>query len=192
MRRRAIVKAGISVLGFTGLTGCTGRQSSGSNDGTETRSTPTEVTASETATASSTPTPTETSVPFPETCEPLPEIEGLPTPPSELTEETVETYVEDFERVYAVETNDEYGGVESLRIQSVETAGDRYVVAVEFDAMPVTPTADADGATPTPLPSDAYTHRAVYRLTEERMLRELRSHIDGSLLSRSCWTLERG
>lgn len=185
MRRRDLLTAGIGVLGFSGLSGCAGRQSPDSNGGTTTQSTATETTASET-----TATSPETPVPFPETCEPLPDIEGLPGPPSELTEDTAETFVREFERVYAVETNDEYGAVESLDIHHVETVGERYVVSLSFDAVPATPTADADGSTSTPLPTDAYTHREVYRLTDERMLRELRSHIDDSLLSKTCWTLE--
>jgi len=94
--------------------------------------------------------------------------------------------------VYAVETNDDYGGVESLQTRSVETVGERYVVRLSFDAVPATPTPDADGETPTVLPGDAYTHRAVYRLTADRMLREVRSHIDDSLLSQTCWTLNGG
>jgi hypothetical protein len=191
MRRRHVLKAGVGALACSGLSGCTGRQSPEPNDGTGSQSTPTETTASETTT-SPTPPPTDTPVPFPETCEPLPDIDGLPTPPSELTEDTAETFVGEFERVYAVATTDHYGGVESLQIRSVETVGERYVVSLSFDAVPVTPTTDAAEGTPTPLPTDAYTHRAVYRLTEERMLRELRSHIDDSLLSRTCWTLERG
>lgn len=192
MHRRDALKAGIGVLGLGGLNGCTGRQSPDSNGGTEPRSTPTGTAASETTATSSPSTPTGTPVPFPETCEPLPDIDELPTPPSELTEDAVETFVGEFERVYTVATNDEYGGVESLRIRSVETGGEQYVVSLSFDAVPATPTSDADGATPTLLPPDAYTHRAVYRLTEERMLRELRSHVDDSLLSRTCWTLESG
>ena len=187
MHRRGVLTVALGVIGVSGLSGCIGGRSPDSNGGTEPRSTPTETT-----TAPPTPTPTETPVPFPETCEPLPDIDGLPTPPSELTEDTAETFVEAFERVYAVATNDEYGGVESLRIRSVETAGERYLVSLSFEAAPVTRTPDADGATPTPLPTDAYTHRAVYHLTEERMLRELRSHIDDSLFSRTCWTLGRG
>lgn len=174
MYRRDALKAAIGVVGFGGLSGCTGGRSSESSGRTESPSTPTETTVAS-------PTP----VPFPEMCEPLPDIDGLPTPPSELTEDTAETFVEDFERVYAVATNDEYGGVESLRVRAVETVGDRYVVSLSFDAVPATATADADGATSTPLPPDAYTYRAVYRLTDERMLRELRSHIDDSLLSRT-------
>jgi hypothetical protein len=195
MHRRDVLEAAIGVVGFSGLSGCTGGRSPDSNGGTGPQSTPTgtaasETTSAETTAASPTPTPTETPVPFPETCEPLPDIDGLPTPPSELTEDTVETFVRDFERVYAVATNDVYGDVESLRIHSVETVDERYVVRLTFDAVPVTSTPDANGATPTPLPTDAYTHRAVYRVTEERMLRELRSHIDDSLLSETCWTLE--
>ncbi len=191
MQRRDVLTAGIGVLGFSGLSGCTGRQSPDSNGGTEPQSTPTETPRSETTASSPTPTPTDTPVPFPETCEPLPDINGLPTPPSELTEVSVETFVRDFERVYAVATNDEYGDVDSLVIHSVERVGERYIVSLRFEAAPVTPTPDADGATPTPLPIDALTHRAVYRLTDERMLRELRSHIDGALFSRTCWILER-
>lgn len=175
MHRRDVLKAGIGVLGSGGLSGCLGDRSPVSNGGTEPPA-----------------TPTETPVPFPESCESLPAIDGLPTPPSELTEASVERFVRDFERVYAVSTNDEYGGVDSLDIQSVETIGERYVVGLRFEAAPVTPTTDADGATPTPLPIDALTHRAVYRLTAERMLRELRSHIDDALFSRTCWTLAGG
>jgi hypothetical protein len=185
MHRRGVLEIAFGVIGISGLSGCIGGRSPDPNGGTEPRSTPTG-----TPTASPTPTPTETPVPFPETCETLPDIDGLPTPPSELTEDAVETFVGEFERVYAVATNDEYGGVESLQTRSVETVGERYIVELSFEAAPVTRTPDADGATPTPLPIDAYTHRAVYRLTEERMLRELRSHIDDSLLSRTCWTLE--
>lgn len=175
VHRRDVLKAGMSVLGLSSLSGCIGDQSSVSNGGTESHS-----------------SPTETPVPFPEACESLPEINGLPTPPSELTEDSVMTFVEDFERVYAVTTNDEYGGVNSLDIQSVETIGERLVVRLRFEAVPVTRTPDADGMTPTPPPIDALTHRAVYRLTEERMLRELRSHIDDALFSRTCWTLAAG
>ncbi|MFB6107608.1 MAG: hypothetical protein ABEJ82_02055 [Haloplanus sp.] len=183
MYRRHVLTATIGVIGVSGLSGCAGDQSPGSNGERGPRSTPTE---------SPTPTPTETPVPFPETCGPLPDIDGLPTPPSELTEDSVERFVREFERVYAVATNDEYGGVESLQIHSVETVGERYVVRLSFDAVPATRTLDAEGTTPTPLPTDAYTHRAVYRLTEDRMLREVRSHIDNSLLSRTCWTLGSG
>jgi len=181
MHRRDLLKAGIGVLGFGGLGGCTSNRPSDPNGGAGTRSTPTES-----------PTPTETPVPFPETCGPLPDIDGLPSPPSEVTADTAETFVGDFERVYAVATNDEYGGVESLQIHSVETAGSRYIVGLTFDAVPAAPTPGADGTTSTALPPDAYTHRAVYRLADERMVRELRSHIDDSLLSRTCWTLESG
>lgn len=194
MHRRDFLTAAVGVIGVGGLSGCIGDQASDSNGQTDPQSTPTETPGSAAGTASPTPTPTptETPVPFPDSCEPLPEIDGLPEPPSELTEDTVETFVQDFERVYAVATNDEYGGVESLQIHSVEAVGGRYIVSLSFDAVPATPTPDADGATPTPLPTDAYTHHAVYRLTEERMLRELRSHIDDSLLSRTCWALESG
>ena len=192
MERRDVINAAVGVVGFTGLSGCTGRQSPDSNSGTESQPTPTETTAPETAVGSPTSKPTKTPVPFPETCELLPDIDGLPTPPSELTENTVETFVSDFERVYAVATNDEYGAVNSLQTRSVETMGERYIVSLSFEAAPMTRTPDADGTTPTPPPIDALTHRAVYRLTEERMLREVRSHIDDSLLSRTCWTLERG
>lgn len=188
MRRRDLLTAAIGVVGVTGLSGCIDDQASGSNGRSGSRSPPPQTPTSEAGAAS----PTETPVPFPETCEQLPDIDGLPTPPSELTEETVETFVREFERIYAVETNDEYGDVESLQIRSVEKVGERYIVRLSFDAVPVTPTPDSDGATPTPLPTDAYTHRAVYRLTEERMFRELRSHIDDSLLSKTCWTLESG
>lgn len=197
MHRRDILKAALGVIGFTSLSGCTRPGSSDSNGETEPQSTPTETvvsesTESDTATATSTSTPTETPVPFPESCELLPDIDELPTLPSELTRETVETFVRDFESVYAVATNDNYGGVESIYISSVETVGERYIVRLSFDAVPPTRTPDADGTTPTPLPTDAYTHRAVYRLNDERMLRELRSHIDDSLLSKTCWTLESG
>lgn len=189
VRRRDVLEAATGVLGLGGLSGCTGRTPD--SDGGTSRSTSTESTANPTTT-SATPTPTETSVPFPETCEPLPPIDGLPVPPSELAAETAEAFAREFERVYAVATNSEYGGVESLEVRGVETVGERYVVSLTFDATPATPTADTDGATPTPLPPDAYTHRAVYRLIEDRMLREVRSHIDDSLLSRTCWSLGSG
>ncbi|WP_415380131.1 hypothetical protein [Halosimplex sp. TS25] len=189
MHRRDVLTAAIGLVGVTGLSGCTGDQPSGANGETDPRSTPTHDPPSEAGTTSSPQTPVETPVPFPDTCAELPDIDGLPTPPSELTEASVETFVGDFERVYAVATTDEYGGVESLQIRSVEHVGQRYVVSLSFDAVPATPTPDSDGATPTPLPVDAYSHHAVYRLTEERMLRELRSHIDDSLLSKTCWTL---
>ncbi|MFB6140464.1 MAG: hypothetical protein ABEJ26_08530 [Halosimplex sp.] len=210
MQRRDALKAGLGAVALGGLSGCASGRSPGSNDGTEPPSTSTETTESdstpaETATpenaASETPpsdapatppTSTGTPVPFPETCGPLPDIDGLPAPPSEPTADTAEAFVRDFERVYAVATTEEYGGVDSLRVRSVEAVGERYVVALSFDAVPATPTADAAGETPTPQPPDAYTHRAVYRLTGERMLREVRSHIDDSLLSRTCWTLESG
>lgn len=184
VHRRDLLGAAVGVVGLGSLSGCTSGGLSDVDGGTEYPTTPTGTTGT-----SPTPTPTATPVPFPETCEPLPDIDGLPTPPSELTADTAETFVADFERAYAVATNEEYGGVESLRIDSVETAGERYVVRLSFDAAPATTTPDADGATSTPLPPDAYTHRAVYRLTDDRMLRELRSHIDGGLLSRTCWTL---
>ena len=184
------------MIGFSGLSGCAADRLPGSNGGTEPWSAPTGTATSATAgsetAASPTPTPTEASAPFPETCGPLPDIDGLPASPSELTEDTVEAFVRDFERVYSLATNDEYGGVEALRVHSVERVDERYVVSLSFDAVPATPTADAVGATPTSLPPDAYTHRAVYRLTEDRMLRELRSHIDDSRLSRTCWTLDGG
>lgn len=187
MYRREVFKAGIGVLGFNGLSGCAGSQLPGLNGGTEFKSTPTE-----TAAGSPVSSATETPVPFPETCKPLPDINGLPTPPSELTADTVKRFVSDFERVYAVATNDHYGDVKSLYISSIEKVGERYVVSLSFDAVPVTPTPNTGGTTPTPLPTDAYIHRVVYRLTEERMLRELRSHIDNSLLSKTCWLLESG
>jgi hypothetical protein len=191
LQRRELLAAAC-VVGVVGLGGCTGSQSS-PEEGADPRSTATE-TVSPTATGSATPTSTrtETPVPFPESCERMPDIEGLPAPPSDLTADSAEAFARDFERVYAVATNEEYGGVESLRTRSVETSGERYVVGLGFDAAPATSTADGDGGTQTPLPTDAYTHRAVYRLTETRMLREERSHIDGSLLARTCWTLERG
>lgn len=192
MKRRDVLAAAIGVVGFTGLSGCTDSQLTDSNGGTDPRSTPTQTSTSETGAASSTPTTIETPVPFPETCEQLPDIDGLPTPPSELTEASVETFVREFERVYAVATNDDYGGVASLETRSVETIDERYVVRLAFEAVPTTATPDADGETPTPLPIDAYTHHAVYRLTETRLLRELRSHIDGSLFSETCWTLDSG
>lgn len=192
MKRRDVLATAIGVVGVTGLSGCTDIQLTESNGGTDPRSTPTETPTSETGTASPTPTTTKTPVPFPETCEQWPDIDGLPTPPSELTEESVETFVREFERVYAVATNDDYGGVASLETRSVETIDERYVVRLAFEAVPTTATPDADGETPTPLPIDAYTHHAVYRLTETRLLRELRSHIDGSLFSKTCWTRDSG
>ena len=190
VNRRNLLKASLAVLGFSGLSGCTSDQSSSLNGGTEPQSTPTETLGSGTAAASPTSTASETPVPFPETCESLPDIDGLPTPPSELTGDSVETFVRDFESVYAVATNDDYGGVDSLQIDSVETASERYIVSLTFDAVPATPTPAGDGETPTRHPPDAYAHRAVHRLTDDRLLRELRSHIDDSLLSQTCWTLE--
>jgi hypothetical protein len=173
MRRRDALASGVGLLGLGCLSGCAALRSPASDDGT--------ATPSSGATA--------TPVPFPETCAPLPDIDGVPAPPSELTRESVESFVRDFERAYAVATTDEYGGVDSLRTRSVEVVGERYVVGLSFDAAPATPSSDADGATSTPLPPDAYTHRAVYRVTDERVLRELRSHIDDSLRSRTCWRL---
>jgi hypothetical protein len=194
VQRRDVVEAVFGVVALTVSSGCTAFESSGTTTDHDTRQTPTER---EPPTESSTPpdshspipTPADTPVPVPETCDPLPALDGVPAPPPELTRDTAESFAVEFERAYAVRTEDEYGGVESIRVRSVETVGERYVVALSVDAAPVSATPDADGTTPTSLPIDAYTHRAVYRLTDGRMLRELRSHIDGSLRSWTCFTL---
>jgi len=135
MHRRDLLKAGVGVFGVSGLSGCAGVPSLEPDDEPEPESTETPTSETPdpgTPTNSPTPTPTETPVPFPETCEPIPDIDRLPEPPSELTEETAETFSGEFERVYAVATNDEYGGVNTLDIDSVETVDERYVITLSY------------------------------------------------------------
>jgi hypothetical protein len=106
-----------------------------------------------------------------------------------LTEESVRSYVTEFERVYAVTTKSEYGGIASLQVTETETIGDRYRIQLEVEGEPATPTTGPDESTPTPLPADAYSHKVLYRLESDRMMRVLLTYPDEAPLSSDCWIL---
>ena len=181
MDRREFLAEIASLLGTVGVAGCAGRQSPA-------RATPTD-TPTGTPLGGTSDTGTPTPVPFPDTCGPLPDVDGLPARPAEWTADSVRSYVIDFERVYAVATKSEYSGIATLRVTHTETIGDRYRVQLEVEGEPTTPTPNPDGSTPTPMPADASAHRALYRVEGDRLLRELRGHAGGRRLSSDCWTL---
>lgn len=109
-----------------------------------------------------------------------------------MTEESARSYVTEFERVYAVATRSEYGGIASLQVTETGTIGDGYRIQLEVDAEPATPTTGPDGSTPTPLPADAYAHKVLYRLESDRMVRVLLTYPDEAPLSSDCWILSTG
>lgn len=166
----------LSVLTAAGLVGCVGRPAS-PGDGDAATPTPSD---------SGTPTLT----PLPDSCEPLPDVEGLPTRPEELNEDSVADYVSEFERVYVPATDPAYGGIESLQVTDVEGIGDRFRVELAVEGAPPQRTPGPDGETPTPMPVDAHSHRTRYRLEGDRLVREHLAYADSSLLSSECWTLE--
>jgi hypothetical protein len=180
MHRRELLTVTATALGTVSFAGCTG--SSSTSDGSET---PTPATRTEPGEG----TPTQTPVPFSDTCQPLPDIDTLPARPTELTEESVRSYVTEFERAYAVATESRYGGIASLQLTETETIGDRYRLQLEVEAEPVTPTRAPDGRTPTPMPAGAYAHKVLYRLEGDRMMRELLTYPDEAPLSSDCWIL---
>lgn len=192
MKRREFLTVTATVLATSSLTGCLSRQSSAGDGGTSPQSTPNTTptrTPTESPSTPDTETPTPTPVPFPESCQPLPDVDGLPTRPAEWTEDSVVPYVTEFERAYAVATKSEYGGIDSLQVTHTESTGDRYRVQLAVEGVPVKQTTDSDGSTPTPMPADAYAHRALYRVEGDRMVRELRGHASGARLSSDCWRL---
>lgn len=188
MHRREFLAGTITVFGTSSLAGCSGLQTLSDDGETSSQSTP-NTTATQTPSTATpkTDTPTSTPVPFPESCEPLPDIDGLPARPAELTEDSVISYLTEFERVYTVATKSSYQGIASLRVTHTETVGDRYNVQLEVEGIPVTPTPGPDSQTPTPGPADGFAHRVLYRLEDNRMLRELRGYAGGSRLSSDCW-----
>jgi hypothetical protein len=188
MHRREFLTVTATAFGTSSVAGCLGRQSSPGVDGTPPESTPT-TTPTQNPVTPDTATSTTTPTSFPDTCQPLPDIDGLPERPTKLTEDSVRSYVTEFERVYAVATKSQYEGIASIRVTHTETIGDRYRVQLEVEGEPVTPTAGPDGRTSTPMPVDAYAHRALYRLEGDRMVRELRGHAGGRRLSSDCWIL---
>lgn len=182
MQRRRFILASATALGAA-TAGCLGGQQSPSDgDGTPTGQPPTSDPESP-----SSPTPTPT--PVPDSCGSPPDIEGLPAWPDELTEETVRSYVTEFERVYAVTTKSEYGAIADLHVTHTETGEDRYRVQLAVDGIPPTPTTGPDGETPTEIPPDGTAHRALYRLGGDRMVRELRGYAGGGVLSTDCWSV---
>lgn len=167
MYRRLFLTVTATALGTTSVAGCLSSLSSSDDGGT----------------------PTQTPVPFPDTCQSVPDIDGLPARPDELTEESVRSYVTEFEQVYAIATKAEYGGIVSLRVTETETIGDRYRVQLEVEGEPATPRTGTDQRTPTPLPADAYSHKVLYRLEGDRMMRVLLTYPDEAALSSDCWIL---
>lgn len=190
MYRRELLTVTATALVTTSVAGCLSSQSSPDGEGT-----PTGTGSTATPTERPTPsppaggTPTQTPVPFPKTCKPLPDINGLPDPPAELTAESVRSYVTEFERVYAVATRSEYGGIANLQVTETETINDRYRVQLEVEGQPATPTPGPDESTPTPLPADAYSHKVLYRVESDRMERVFLTYPDEAPLSSECWIL---
>lgn len=184
MQRRRFLLATATALG-AGTAGCLGGQTS-PGDETPTDQTPTAESPSPPSPTTQSPTPTPQ--PFPDSCGSPPDIDGLPAWPDELTEESVRSYVTEFERVYVVATKSEYGGIADLQVTHTETSGDRYNVQLAVEGTPPTQTAGPDGETPTEIPPDGTAHRALYRLEGDRMVRELRGYAGGSVLSTDCWS----
>jgi len=179
VNRRAFLQATVAAATGAGLAGCRGEASSPKESTTPT---PGDGTRNQT----SSPTP----VPFPDSCAPLPDLEGRPSRPAELNDDTVREYVTGFERLYAVETIERYRAIDRVTVTDVRAIGERYRVELEVEANPGTATPGADGETPTSLPPDGRAHRALYRVGTERMVRERRGFADGATLSSQCWTLD--
>lgn len=173
MDRRTFLTLAATAVGATSLTGCLGNSPAG-EDGD-----------AATPTATQTPTPD----PFPASCQALPDVEGVPSPPAEATEDSVREYVTEFERTYAVATNADYRSVESVNVNRVETEDDTYEVELAVEGVPATSTAASEGSTATPRPADATAHRALYRFDGDRLVRELRGYAGGRELSSDCWTV---
>ncbi len=141
MYRRDLLAMAAASLGMIGVAGCLGSDSTADDGGTPTRSAPsaTPTRAPSTSTDGGG-TPTRTPVPFPDACQPLPDVDGLPARPTELTAESIRSYVTEFERVYAVATRSEYGGIANLRVIESETLGERYRLLLEVEGAPATTT----------------------------------------------------
>jgi hypothetical protein len=121
-------------------------------------------------------------------CQPVPDIEGLPSPPETLTEDSVVSYVREFEPVYVVATNEQYGAIDSIDVTNVEEDNGYHVdIAVEGSAP--TP-ADEENATRTPVPADGTSHRATYRIAGAYLVRDFRAYASEAVLDSACWTLE--
>ena len=183
MNRRALLTATGALLASGGVAGCSSVLSDAGDD------------------SDGTPTPeqddsnqsdddTDTPDPLPDDCSSLPDIEELPTPPEERTQDTVTEFVREFEQVYGVATNDEYSDLESVQTTHVESTGDRYRVQLAIEAVRPTPTPGSDGSTPTPEPADASSYRTLYRLEGDTLVRELQDFAGGRELSSDCWTLD--
>lgn len=181
MRRREFLAATTAAFGTGSVAGCTGRQS-------PSETTPTDRTTQSTPTSASG-QPTDTPVPESESCQSLPDIDGLPDRPAEWTDESVRSYVTVFERAYAVEANPEYRAIDSVRVTHVEASDEGYRVQLDVEGVPATPGTDPSDGTPTPLPVDGRTHRALYRVRADRLVRERRGHAGGRLLTSDCWAL---
>jgi hypothetical protein len=132
---------------------------------------------------------TDTPEQLPDDCSSLPDIEGLPTPPEERTQDTVTEFVRAFEEVYAVATKSRYSALESIQTD-VEAVPGGYKADLAVEAERPRRTPGPDGSTPTPEPSEAYAHRATYRLNDDTLVRILRGFPGGRELSRECWILD--
>lgn len=190
-RRRVLTATAAAVAG--GLAGCTAVQS-GDDETDDPDSTPTETPSSEPSPADSPTetTPTPTREPFPDSCPEGPDVDGLPSVPESPTEENIAEFVTEFERVYAVATNDEYRALEDVRVTDTESTDGRFRVELAVEATMVTGTPGPDGETPTPRPAGASAHRALYRIQGEQVVRELRGHAAGRKISSECWTVDSG
>jgi hypothetical protein len=190
MRRRKFLATTTALLATGGLAGCT---ANGSDDDTtddpetetptQSASPPTETPA--TPTAGTTGTPEWVS----ESCDSAPTIDGVPSRPETLTEDSVVEYAREFERTYVVATNDEYREIESIDVTNVENDSDGYHVQLAVEGVAATST-DEENGTETPRPADATAHRATYRLFGPYLRREHRGHAGGQLISAECWTVD--
>lgn len=183
MKRRSVLATATTLVGAGTLAGCLrpGGDPAGAN-GTESPP-PTQPSTTETATTVQSPDN------LPEDCQPLPDIQGLPSRPEPLTEERVREYVTEFERTYAVAANDEYAAIDGLTVNHVTDDRGYYRASLEVDAVPPTETTSSEDSTATERPPDATAYRVQYLLPEGRVIRELRGYAGGSLLSVTCWTV---
>lgn len=198
MNRRDLLGSVAAVVAG-GLAGCTSQSSADTPDDEATPTTiPADATPADTPRSDSTPedatpgdaTSTITPEPFPYSCPEAPDIEGLPSLPESPTEDSIRAFAVEFERVYAVATNDDYAGIDSIQVKSVDSLEGRFQVKLAVEAALSTP--DSDGETPTPRPAEASAHRALYRIQGKAVVRELRGFPAGRKIDSECWALESG
>lgn len=182
MRRRSVLATATTLVGAGTLAGCLRADGDPADANGMGSPPPTRRSTTETATTVQSPDN------LPEDCQPLPDIQGLPARPEPLTEERVREYVTEFERTYAVATNDEYAAIAGLTVNHVADDRGYYRASLEVDAVPPTETS-SENSTATEPPPDATAYRVQYLLPEGRVIRELRGYAGGSLLSVTCWTL---